>query len=272
MAKRRRRPASNNKKQNSTSGFDSKGWQRFRSFYVPLVLIILMIATVGVIVVSGYRKVTNSNFFDVDKISFHGLNRVSQEEVEKIVRSKTAKTTVWNVDLEEIRAEIEKLTYVKSAAISRVLPDQISVTVEERIPRALVSSQNGDFWVDEDARILGRVGKDEAHTEFPLHGWDETKTDRSQKENLQRVKLYQSIREDFGRAGISERVVALNLADMQDVQVSIIDSDEPVYVMLGNEDFGKRLSKALRMIEGKGQKIETLVSHGTSVSAQYRQN
>jgi cell division protein FtsQ len=272
MARSKRRTPSNNKKQNSTDGFASKGWKRFRSFYLPLALILLMIAMVGVIAVSGYRKVTSSPFFEVEKITFQGLQRVTPEEIEKIVRSKTARSTVWEVDLGDVRAEVEKLAYVKSAAISRVLPDQIAVTIEERIPRALVSLQNGDFWVDEDARILGRVGKDETRMEFPLRGWDETKTDRSQKENLQRVKLYQTIREEFGKAGISDRVVALNLADMQDVQVSIIDSEEPVYVMLGNEDFGKRLSKALRMIEGKGQKIETLVSHGTTVSAQYRQN
>jgi len=271
MSKRNRKNFKSGKSSNSRSTDGAVSWLKIRNLYLPSLLIIFMIAVVSAIAVFGYRKATYSPFFNVDKISFNGLNRVSREELERIVRTKIGRNTVWYTDLDEVRVEIEKLSYVKDAAVSRVLPDGLVITVEERIPRAPVSVQSGDFWVDEDGRVLGKVSKDEKRPALFLRGWDESRTERAQKENSQRVKLFQNITEDFAKFGITGRVTDLNLSDIQDVQVSILDSDMTVQIMLGREDFGKRLEKALRMIEGKGQKIERLISHGTSVSAQYRE-
>jgi hypothetical protein len=53
-----------------------------------------------------------------------------------------------------------------------------------------VRTDGGDFWADEEAVILGAVGKDEARPPFVLRGWDEAKNERAAKENRERVKIY----------------------------------------------------------------------------------
>lgn len=218
----------------------------------------------------GYRTVTASSFFDAKTIDVRGTNRIQRDEVEKIVRSQTEKSGVWNANLEAIRTEIEKFPEVKMAAVSRVLPNGIQVRIDERIPRAIARLNGGDFWVDDDAQILGKIDKNDTKPDFILRGWDESKTDRAQKENQERVKLFLKMQDDFQKTGITNRIDYVVLNDLQDPQAAIEDSGKTVNVFLGKEDYGKRLQRALDVIGGKGNQIESLISHGAGVTAKYR--
>lgn len=218
----------------------------------------------------GYRTVTASAFFDAKTIDLRGVNRASREEMEKIVRSQTERNGVWNTDLEAIKNEVEKLPYIKSVAVSRILPNGVQVKVEERIPKAVVRLNTGDFWVDDEATVLAAVGKNEQRPDFVLRGWDESKTERASKDNQERVRLYQKMQSEWQDLGIVSRVIAVNISELQDPQAIVQDSGANVSIYLGKEDFGKRLQKALEVIEGKGSRIESLISHGANVVAKYR--
>lgn len=247
---------------------DSK---RIFGILIPLLFIVCIVFCIGFLLLMGYRTVTASSFFDAKTIEVRGTDRVSRDEVEKIVRSQSERNGVWNSNLEAIRAEVEKLAYVKTVVVSRVLPNTIEVRVDERIPRAVVRLSSGDFWVDDDAQILGRVGKDETHTDFILRGWDETKTDKAQKDNQDRVKLFRKMQDDFQKTDVTGKVTSVILNDTQDPQATIEDSGKTVSVFLGKEEYGKRLQRALDVVGGKGNQIESLISHGAGVTAKYRE-
>jgi cell division protein FtsQ len=217
-----------------------------------------------------YRTVTASEFFDAKIIDVRGANKISRDEIEKIVRSRVERSGVWNADLESIRIEVEKLSYVKTAAVSRVLPSGIQVRLEERIPRAVVRLAGGDFWVDDGGYVLGPATKEEARANFFLRGWDESKTERAARDNQERVRLYVKMQDEWQELGIAGRVTQVNLADLQDPQAVVQESGAAVSIYLGKEDFGKRLQKGLEVIAGKGDRIESLVSHGANVVAKYR--
>lgn len=258
--KRRRTAVSTRKKSNTSSIFNT---------LVPLVFILAILAVLSFLLFKGYQTVTASSFFDAKKIEVRGISRVSKEEIEKIVRSQTERNGVWNAELEQIKAEVEKLNFVKMAVVSRILPDGIQVRVEERVPRAAVRLNSGDFWVDDDAVVVATVSKNEKKSTI-IRGWDEARTEKAQKDNQDRVKLFLKMQEEWQNLGIAKRVMAINLNDLQDAQVGIEDSGETIAVFLGKEDFGKRLQKALTVIEGKGQAIESLISHGNNVVAKDR--
>lgn len=242
------------------------------NYLVPMVFILAILSVLGFLVFKGYQTVTASSFFDMKKVEIRGISRVSREDVERIVRMQTERNGVWNAELEQIKADVEKLNFVKTAVVSRILPDGVLVRVEERIPRAVVRLNTGDFWVDDDAVIVGAVGKNENRPPFVLRGWDEVKTEKAQKENQERVKIYAKTIEEWKTLGVEKRVTALNLSDLQDATALVEDSGQIVTVFLGKEDYGKRLQRALTVIEGKGQSIESLISHGGNVVAKYRNN
>lgn len=242
---------------------------RLVNILVPLVFMGAILTCLGFILLMGYRTVTASSFFDAKTIEIEGNSRVSKNEIEKIVRSEVEKNGVWNAELEEIKGDLEKISYVKAATVSRVLPNGIQIRIDERLPKAIVRFDSGDFWVDDEAVILGAVGKNETRS-FVMRGWDETKSEKAQKDNQNRVQLYIRLKNDWQDAGISKRVSTVNLADLQDVQATIDGSGSSIPVSLGKDDFNRRLQKALEVVERETKPVESLISNGSNVIAKYK--
>ena len=258
------------RRRTAVSSRRAKSPSRLANTLVPLVFIAAIFSCLVFLFLMGYRTVTASSFFDVKAIDVRGNLRVSKDDIEKIVRREAERNGVWNAELEEIKAGIEKFAYVKTAVVSRVLPSGIQVRIVERMPRATVRLSTGDVWVDDEATVLGAVGKNDARSWFVLRGWNEAKSEKAQKDNQERVRLFVKIQNEWQNAGIANRVTVLNLSDLQDAQATVEDSGETVTVSLGKEEFSRRLQKALEVIEGKGQSIESLISHGSNVVAKYR--
>ncbi len=206
----------------------------------------------------GYRTVTASSFFDVKNIEIRGLNRTPKEEIEKIVSGQSAKSGVWNADLKQIKDDVEKLKFVKTAIVSRVLPDGLRVSVNERVLRAVVRVGSSDHWADEDGVILIPAEKSDSNPPFILRGWDETKSEKATKDNQERVKIYLKMLNDWQEFDLAKRVSAVNLANLQSPQAIVPDSGETVIIHLPKDNFGKRLQKGLEIIVGRGREIESV--------------
>jgi cell division septal protein FtsQ len=243
---------------------------KFANFFVPLFFIVGILFCLGFLSLMGYRTATASSFFDVKTIDVRGITRASKDDIERIVKLQTQKSGVWNADLNEIKTDVEKLMFVKSAVVSRVLPDGLRVSVNERIPRVVVRTKSGDVWTDEDSVMLNSVAENETRPPFVLRGWDESKGEKSAKENQERVKIYLKMLNEWQDFDLASRVSSVNLADLQDPQAIVQDSGEFVTISLGKENFGKRLQKALEVVANKGTQIESIISNGQNVVLKYR--
>jgi hypothetical protein len=219
----------------------------------------------------GYRTATASAFFDVKRIDVRGANRASREEVERIARSYTEKSGVWNADLKQIKTDVEKITLIKTAVVSRVLPGSLVVNITERVPRAVVRTDGGDFWADEEAVILGAVGKDEARPPFVLRGWDEAKNEKALKENRERVKIYVKMLNEWQDYELAKRVNAVNLADLREPYAVVQDSGESVKIILANENYKNRLKSGLEKIAGRGKEVESIDVSSSSERLAFRE-
>lgn len=235
-----------------------KGAGNLANVVLPLIFIVGILFCLGFLLFMGYRTVTASNFFDVKTVDIRGTNRVAKDEIEKIVNRQTEKSGVWNADLALIKDDVEKLLLVKSAVVSRILPDGLRVNINERIPRAVVKIGGGDFWADDDAIILGAVAKNESRPPFALLGWDESRTEKSAKDNQERVKLYLKMLNDWQDFELAKRVSAVNLADLHAPQAIVPDSGETITIFLPKENSGKRLQKGLEITAGRGREIESV--------------
>jgi cell division septal protein FtsQ len=239
---------------------------------VPLVIMTAILVCLGFLFMMGVRSVSASPFFETSSIEIHGNIKIQREEIERIVRANSTDSRIFNADLDGVRADIEKLPFTKGVIVTRVLPNTLRISVSERIPKAMVRLKTGDFWYDDEARRISPVAKTDPKLPFYISGWSEEESDKARKDNQDRIKLYRKLIDDWDQLGISERVVALDLSDLNDTAVTIEDSEKFVTVSLGNQDQGKRLKSALDVVSGKGREIESLISHGTSVIARPRGN
>ncbi len=222
--------------------------------YVPLALRIGVIAIIALIAFVGYRAAASASFFQVRTIEARGASRASVEEIKSVVRRDVGETGVWQADLQELSNHLERLPWVRTAIVTRVLPDGIRVRITEREPKAVVRTSAGRFmWVDDDAVYLGEMAPTDQMPAFFLRGWNEDNSTAAQAENRERVAKFLELQRDWSAQGISERVSEANLLDLRDVRVQLAGDDSQIEVRLGSQDQSARLSKALTVLDAQRQ-------------------
>jgi len=231
---------------------------RIRNVFLPFFLSFCILTALGVLGFMSYQSVTASNFFDVHAIEVRGVQRSSKQEIGRIVSSQTEKSGAWNADLLEIKQKVEKLPFIKTVAVSRVLPNGIRVHVIERQPHAVVRLASGDVLVDGEGIILAAAEAKEAKLPFALTGWDEAKTEKAFKENLERVKMYQKMLAEWEQFDLASRVRSVNLGDLREPKAITEDSGLMVSIGLGKDSFGENLKKGIKAIVGKGEAFEAV--------------
>jgi hypothetical protein len=223
---------------------------------VPLSISGFIVVCLAVIFGLTYETLAASDFFDLRAVEVRGADRASSSDIEKIVRAKAERTGVWNADLLEIKQKIEKVTFVKTASITRELPSRITVKVNERQPVAVVRIGGTDFFGDGEGGILAPAEKMEADMPFAMLGWDESKSEKAGNENLDRLKMYQKMVTEWQDYDLVSRVKSVDLADLREPRAVLEDSGLPVTIMLSRENFGQQLSSGIKAIVGKGNMFE----------------
>lgn len=222
--------------------------------YVPLALRIGVIAIILLIGFVGYRAAASASFFQIRRIETKGTARASIEEIQSVVRRDVSETGVWQADLPELSKHLERLPWVRTAVVTRVLPDGIRVRITEREPKAVVRTSAGRFiWVDNDAVYLGEMSPTDQMPAFFLRGWNEDDSAAAQAENRERVGKFLELQRDWNTQGLAERVSEVNLLDLRDVRVQLGGDDSQIEVRLGSQDQSARLSKALTVLDAQRQ-------------------
>src|ERR1043166_5823713 len=222
--------------------------------YVPLALRIGVIAIIGLIAFVGYRAAASASFFQVRAIETRGASRASLEDIKGVVRHDVSETGVWRADLQQLSNHIEHLPWVRTAVVTRVLPDGIRVRITEREAKAVVRTAAGRFmWVDDDAVYLGEMSPTDQMPTFFLRGWNADNSNTAQAENRDRVRKFLELQRDWSGQGIAERVSEVNLLDLRDVRVQLANDDSQIEVRLGSVDQSARLSKALSVLDAQRQ-------------------
>jgi len=222
--------------------------------YVPLALRIGVIAIILLIAFVGYRAAASASFFQIRRIETKGTARASVDEIQTVVRRDVSQTGVWQADLPELSKHLERLPWVRTAVVTRVLPDGIRVRITEREPKAVVRTSAGRFiWVDDDAVYLGEMSPTDQMPTFFVRGWNEDDWPAAQAENRERVGKFLELQRDWNTQGLAERVSEVNLLDVRDVRVQLAGDDSQIEVRLGSQDQSARLSKALTVLDAQRQ-------------------
>jgi len=237
------------------NGERAKGGLLRRIFaYLPLAAKIVLVITAAILVFVGYRTASSASLFQVRRVDVSGTSRTSADEIGTLVRRAAGGRGVWQADLPAISAELERLPGVKSAVISRVLPDRLRVRISERVPAGVVRTSAGHFvWTDQDAVVLGEMSPTDHIPSFFIRGWNEDATEEARIENVERIQKYLQLAREWDAAGLSERVSEVNLIDVRDIRAQLAGADSQIELRLGGQEPGKRLREALKVLDGYRQ-------------------
>jgi cell division septal protein FtsQ len=222
--------------------------------YLPTFGKVGLAIAAGVLIFAGYRAAASATFFQVRNIEVKGTARASSEQVQQIVHREVGPRGVWRADLAAVSTQLERLPWVRTAIVTRLLPDGIRVRITERMQRAVVRTAGGRFvWVDDDAVVLGEMSPADQMPTFFLRGWSEENSEGARLENRERVQKYVELSREWDAAGLSERVSEVNLIDVRDIRAQLAGDDSQIEVRLGSKDSGPRLKKALNVLDSQRQ-------------------
>jgi len=238
-------------------------------FLLPLMVICVLLTVLGFLGLMGLRTATASSFFGLRNVDVRGTERVQQDDIRRLVTMSVEKDGVWNADLSDIKAKVEKFPFVKTAAVSRILPAGIRVSVTERIPAAVVHLSSGNFLIDSEGTVLTAATANDKDFPFTLLGWDESKTEKAIPDNQARLKIYRKMLDEWKQFDLASRVKEVNISNVREPVAVVEDSGRAISVTLAKDNLGKSLKTAIEAVSGKGAKIKSVDADGTYPVLQY---
>lgn len=113
------------------------------------------------VLVAAFIGVLNAPGLKVSEVLCEGTSVLKAEDIIAKANLSTG-TNILLSNVGRAKKNIEKEPLVKSCTVKRVFPNKILIKVEERIPAAYISSENGCVLIDIDGYVLKKFDGDEA--------------------------------------------------------------------------------------------------------------
>jgi cell division protein FtsQ len=229
--------------------------------HIRIALIVMAVLSVAAVAYgSVYRYGTQNWRFRVessDDIRVRGLDKVTRAQVMEVLGADIGRN-VFFIPLEQRRKQLENIPWIESAIVMRLLPNRISVQIQERTPVAFARINNRIELVDASGVIMELPYK--THYSFPVV------LGLSDSDPLLRraaqMKIYSRLMSELDAGGMhySNDVSEVGLDDAEDVKVTVTGPAGAVLVHLGNDQFLERFRTYLSHISGWRQQFQNVES------------
>jgi len=246
--------------------FGGRGWAFYRRV---LVWTVVGAAGVTTAIVAGRFLLYSPQvlLLKPDQVELLGNHIVIREAVLQSF-AQDRNRSVLRVPLDARRAEIEKLPWVESASVQRILPNRIRVELTERTPIAFLRNGTELALIDAHGVILARPEGEDLH--FPIVTGLSESMPREEREK--RMQTYQDfVRSvDVVRSGSSDCVSEVDLSNAKDLRVVMTGLASPtdsqaVTIHFGSNDFAGKY----RMLVENFTQWQANAGHVQSIDLQY---
>jgi len=183
------------------------------------------------------------------QIEVVGNQYVSRDSVVALF-SRDRNRSLLRIPLDERRAHIERISWVASARVERILPASIRVEITERTPVAFLRTGSELALVDAQGVILDRPLQGDFHLPV-VSGPSE---DLPQEERASRIRLFLQFQREIEmvRGGSSDMLSEVDLSSADDLRAMMVppggdvnSGAQAVLVHFGSGDFGPRFKTVL---------------------------
>ena len=202
------------------------------------------VALVIAILVSIHNFFMTDARFRIDSassIQVLGNSQVTRPELLSVFGSDIGRN-IFHVPLTVRRAELELLPWVEQATVMRLLPNQLRVSVVERVPVAFVRVGNQIGLVDRSGVLLDMPPAMMAAKRYSFPVVTGVTAQQSAEDRASRMRLYaqfmNALNSTDGPAAL--QISEVDLSDPEDVRVLLPSASSDLLVHFGSEDFAAR--------------------------------
>jgi cell division protein FtsQ len=244
-----------------------------RRSFVPATRFGRIAAAIGVVVAAAalvWLAVSIRDFFREDprfriasssSIQFMGNTQVTRSELVSVFGSDLGRN-IFFVPLSQRRTALEQLPWVEHATVMRLLPDQLRISIVERIPVAFVRQGNTIGLVDAQGVLLplpagGIISK---HYSFPVVTGISASDPLSVR--AARMHQYQEFIHDLDSGGskVSSQLSEVDIANPEDIWALLPSEGADIQVLFGDADYLARYRSFQRQLPVWKQQYPHLAS------------
>lgn len=225
-------------------------WWRPRTKWGRIFFGLGILTVAGVLVTAGYifktylERDPRFRITGGGNIQAAGLTEVTRADVLPVFGEDIGRN-IFFVPLSQRRKQLEKIPWVETATVMRLLPDRIRISVVERTPVAFVRHGQQIGLVDSNGVLLsmsaGSMTKH--HYSFPvvtgIDGGDPLPSRKA------RMAVYGRLVADLDSNGqrLSEQISEIDLTDPEDARVLMPEAGADILVHFGDDQFLARYQR-----------------------------
>jgi cell division septal protein FtsQ len=200
-------------------------------------------------VISIFFYAYTSDKFNLREVRFFGCNESDPAHLEEIVR-RDFPANILRIDLGKLKSRLETETWIKQVEIRRVLPSNLIIHVQERIPSVILEMQNELMIADPDGMMLGHYDPKFGKLDVPVFrgvlGEDEESYRLYQEENSARIRqaLVMLSEIESGLPQYTKRISEVDISDRKNLKIMLVDDTAEVF--LGEKDYLDRFTAFIK--------------------------
>ena len=224
-----------------------------------------------VFMLSVFIYAYTSEKFNLRHVTFQGCKELDERELEKIIRQDFP-ANVLRIDLLQLKNRLEKETWAKRVEIRRVLPSDLIIFVQERIPSVILELSNELMIADKDGILLGRYeprfGKLDVPVLKGILGEDAEGYRLYQDENAARIQqaIVMLSEIESGLPQYTQRISEIDVSDRENMKILLVDDTAEVF--LGEKDYLKRFRTFINNLS-EYQKLKLQYNEFASIDMRY---
>ena len=184
-----------------------------------------------------------ASLLTVNRVTVRGNERMSSGEVAALL-DEAVGADMLTLDLETWREKLRRAPWVSDAALRRVLPGTLDVTIVERRPMGVGRLDDALYLVDETGTIIDEFGPNYVEYDLPLiDGLVATGTGDVRVEDRRAALAGRLLVDLQRRPDLADRVSQIDVSDGRDAVVIL--KDDATHIRVGDRRFTERLQAYL---------------------------
>jgi cell division protein FtsQ len=220
-------------------------WREFiRKLLLVLVIILMLSGAAAAMTVGIYKGLSNSSFFQITAIKIEGCRRTTKEIVLEL-SGVDIHSNLLALDLQAVKERLQEHGWIEQVRVDRHWPNELAITIRERIPVAMINLGDGLHYLDRHGVIFASV-QAPADLDFPvitgLAGRPETEMKEAVAEALRFIGLSSRGNPALPKQNISE----LHVGPGGEFTLFLVDRPFPIH--LGRGEMTTKYSRLARVL------------------------
>lgn len=206
----------------------------------------------------SYQGLSRSVFFQIEKVDIKGCKRTTPAEI-LAWSGLDIQTNLWTIRTGRLKEKLEADPWIARAEIDKNWPNRVAIRIRERKAVAILSKEQGLFFVDRKGVVFAEVLATDDH-DYPIITVGQEQAEKETTEMMEEALAFIRFAGDGSAAAPKQNVSEIHLAENGDLTVFM--ADHPVPISMGRGEVRKKyhmLSKVLSWLYRK-EKFEAATS------------